>query len=327
MQSSTAFSSIILRPFSWIYRSAVKARNSRYDQGQLPVRKAEVPVVSIGNIEAGGTGKTPFTIALARELHQRGLLPVIVTRGYKGRLDGVVEVTSRHSFLEVGDEALLMARTAGVPVVKSPDRFQGAEFARRVFKADVVLLDDGFQHRKLHRDLDIVLLSRDVAGLPMLPAGPLREPADSLGRAHIIVHTKGSSEDGITAALIPTGLVDSVGREYGLSALDGSVVLAVSGIGRPEYFKETLVNLGARVVSLSFRDHHVFTPGDVRKIKVRQEKFDLVVLTEKDMVRLDPSVPDAKWVALRVEMQVDGMESIAGEIEDIVKKRGVPRQG
>ena len=317
----------MLRPLAWVYAGVVKARNGLYDRGALTVMKAGVPVVSVGNIEAGGTGKTPFTIALARDLVKRGRHPVIVTRGYRGRLSGVVEVTHKHDFRDVGDEALLLARTAGVPVVKSPDRFAGAEFARRVFKPDVVLLDDGFQHRRLHRDLDIVLVSRDLSKQRLLPAGPLREPAGSLKRARFVVHTKGAAKTGITAALRPVGLVDSVGREYGLSLLEGSSVLAVSGIARPEYFTMTLERLGARVVPMPFGDHHAFTSRDVRKIEARLERFDFVVLTEKDMVRLNPSAGGGRWLALKVIMQVDGMDDIAREIDAIVKQRGIPRQG
>jgi tetraacyldisaccharide 4'-kinase len=211
-----------------------------------------------------------------------------------------------------------------VPVVKSPDRYEGAEYARRVLKADVVILDDGFQHRRLARDLDIVLVSRDISNLPLLPAGPLREPPSSLSRARFVVCTKGAAGSGFTARLVPTGLVDAVGREYGLSVLNTCQVLAVSGIAQPEYFARTLEGLGATVVSLRFPDHHVFTARDVRKIKARQDEFDTVVLTEKDMVRLDPAVPDSKWLALRVKMEVDGMDAIVKEIEELVAKRRIP---
>ncbi|HNY63812.1 MAG TPA: tetraacyldisaccharide 4'-kinase [Deltaproteobacteria bacterium] len=310
-----------------LYTGAVRWRNRLYDTGRLAVKRADVPVVSIGNIEVGGTGKTPFTVALAQEIQKRGIHPVIVTRGYKGRLKGVVEVTARHTFRDVGDEAVLMARTAGIPVVKSPDRYQGAVYAGNVLKADVVLLDDGFQHRKLFRDLDIVLLSRDVSREAMLPAGPLREPPEGLSRARILVHTKGASSDGITASLHPVSLVDSVGRVQDLSRLMGRRVLAVSGIARPSFFTRILEDSGARVEPLPFGDHHAFSPRDIRRIKARAEEFDLVVFTEKDLVRLDPYTLDGRWLALRVEMRVDGMEGIVKEVEDLVQKSGLSRQG
>ncbi|HQG32297.1 MAG TPA: tetraacyldisaccharide 4'-kinase [Deltaproteobacteria bacterium] len=310
-----------------LYRLITGMRNCLYDAGMLPVRRADVPVVSIGNIEVGGTGKTPFTIALARELSARGYRPVIVTRGYKGRLKGIVHVRPDHDFRDVGDEALFMARTSGVPVVKSPDRFRGAMYARSGLKADLVLLDDGFQHRRCHRDLDIVLVSGDVSREALLPSGRLRESADSLRRADIIVYTKGSGGGGVTAELIPSSLLDGPGGTRDLSLLRGKRVLAVSGIARPDHFIRSLHELGARTEALTFRDHYAYTSRDIEKIKARAKDCDLIVTTEKDMVRMKPAWLDAKWLALKVEMCVTGMEGIIREIDDIVKGSGVPRQG
>jgi len=310
-----------------LYRLITNLRNRLYDAGALPVRRADVPVVSIGNIEVGGTGKTPFTIALARELTTCGYRPVIVTRGYKGRFKGIVHVRPNHDFRDVGDEALFMARTSGVPVVKSPDRFRGAAYAGSELRADLVLLDDGFQHRKCHRDLDIVLVSGDVAREALLPSGRLRESADSLERADIVVHTKGSAGGGITAELIPSSLLDGPGGIHDLSLLRGKRVLAVSGIARPDHFIRSLKELGARTNALTFRDHYAYTSRDIVNITARAQGYDLIVTTEKDMVRLKPAWLDAKWLALKVEMHVTGMDRIIREIEAIVKDSGVPRQG
>lgn len=311
---------------STIYRLITDLRNRLYDTGMLPIRRADVPVVSIGNIEVGGTGKTPFTIALARELAAHGYSTVIVTRGYRGRLKGIVRVRSDHHFRDVGDEALFMARIGDVPVVKSPDRFLGALYARNELKADLVLLDDGFQHRKCHRDLDILLVSGDLSREALLPLGRLRESAESVKRADIIVHTKGST-GGITAELIPSSLMDGSGRVHDLSLLDRRRVLAVSGIARPDHFIRSLETLGARVEALTFRDHHAYTHRDIGKIRARSKDHDLIVTTEKDMVRLEPAWLDAKWLALRVEMRITGMDEIIREIEGIVKGSGIPRQG
>jgi tetraacyldisaccharide 4'-kinase len=312
---------------SGLYRLITGIRNRLYDTGNLPTRRADVPVVSIGNIEVGGTGKTPFTIALARKLAARGLKPVIVTRGYKGRLKGIVHVRPDHDFKDVGDEALFMARTSGVPVIKSPDRFMGAAYARKELNADLVLLDDGFQHRRCHRDLDIVLVAGDISQEELLPSGRLREPAEAIKRADIIVYTKGSAEGGITAELIPSSLLDGSGITHDLSLLKGKQVLAVCGIARPDHFARSLQRLGARVEAFVFRDHYAYTSRDIGKIKARAKDCDLIVTTEKDMVRLKPSWLDPKWLALRVEMHVTGMETIIREIENIVKGSGIPRQG
>ncbi len=327
MQGSTNSSSIMRKGLSGLYGLIISARNHLYDTGLKAEHDAGVPVVSIGNIEAGGTGKTPFTIALCRELVVRGLRPVIVTRGYKGRLKGVVQVGPGHDFRDVGDEALLMAHVAGVPVIKSPDRVRGALYARDVLKAGIVLLDDGFQHRRIKRDLDIVLVSGDISKESLLPLGRLREPVRSLRRADIVVYTKGSGCTGIHAELLPASLVDGSGRIHDLTMLKGKKVLAVSGIARPQHFIATLEGLGATVQGLSFHDHHAFTSRDMEKITARASAADLIVTTEKDMVRLNPSMFDDRWLALRVEMHIEGIETIVREIEGIVKKSGIPRQG
>jgi tetraacyldisaccharide 4'-kinase len=315
------------KALSRLYGSVVSARNLCYETGVFTVHRTGIPVVSIGNIEAGGTGKTPMTIALARELSSRGLKPAIVTRGYRGRLKGVVLVRPGHQAGEVGDEALLMARVSGVPVIKAPDRVRGALLSRDELFSDLVLLDDGFQHRRIHRDLDIVLVAGDVHADSLLPLGGLREPAGSLGRADLVVHTKGARSSEMSAELVPCSLVGPSGVEEDLSGLRGGHVLAVSGIARPGHFIEMLQDLGARVDALAFPDHHGFTRRDMETISTRAQGKDLIVTTEKDLVRLDPSQLNGAWRALRVEMCVSGMGRIIREIEDIVRKSGFSRQG
>jgi tetraacyldisaccharide 4'-kinase len=315
----------MLNALSRIYGFIVGTRNRLYDAGILSTRCTGIPVVSVGNVEAGGTGKTPFTIALARELVARGYRPAIVTRGYRGRLKGVVPVSPDSDSRDVGDEALLMARVAGVPVIKSPDRVRGALYARDVAGAGIVLLDDGFQHRRIHRDLDIVLVSRDWPE-SLLPAGRLREPGESLSGGACRGAYQGASGSGITAAR-PHPALDVSGSAHDTSILKGRKVLAVSGIARPGNFARTLELLGAEVDAMPFRDHHAFTAHDMRKILARARDRDLVITTEKDMVRMRPTWLDTKWLALRVEMHIDGMEEILGEIERIVKDRRIPGQG
>ncbi len=327
MPGSTPSSSTMRKALSRLYGSVVAARNLCYDTGVFTVHRTGIPVVSIGNIEAGGTGKTPMTIALARELSSIGLKPAIVTRGYRGRLKGVVLVRSDHRAWEVGDEALLMARISGVPVIKAPDRVRGALLAREVLSSDLVLLDDGFQHRRIHRDLDIVLVAGDARSDALLPLGRLREPADSLRRADIVVHTKGAGSSEMSAELVPCSLIDPSGAEEDLTGLRGRHVLAVSGIARPGHFIEMLQDLGARVDALAFPDHHGFTRRDMETISARSQGKDLIVTTEKDLVRLDPSHLTGTWRALRIEMRVSGMETIVREIENIVRKSGLSRQG
>jgi tetraacyldisaccharide 4'-kinase len=317
----------MLRLLSFLYSFVIRVRNRLYDLGVFRSHHTPPVVISVGNIEVGGTGKTPFTIALARKLKEQGFHVAILTRGYKGRLAGTLLVHPESRYEDVGDEALLMARTAGVPVIKSPNRVNGAWYAYSELGAKIVIMDDGFQHRRIYRDLDIVLVAGDVHKDVPLPLGRLREPASSLKRAHLIIQTKGSATTGLTAELVPKRLVDTLGNTYELTALGGRAVLAVCGIARPQPFFSTLEGLGARVSTVIFTDHHRYTDKDISKIRDLASQKDLIVTTEKDLVRLRPEVLDDRWRALQVEMIVPEMNTIVEEIETIAKNRRIPRQG
>ncbi|HPJ92889.1 MAG TPA: tetraacyldisaccharide 4'-kinase [Deltaproteobacteria bacterium] len=317
----------MVRLLSALYSLAIRTRNGLYDLGILRTYHTPPVVISVGNIEVGGTGKTPFTIALAGKLKENGHHVAILTRGYKGKMAGPLLVHTNSRVEDVGDEALLMARTAGVPVIKSPDRVKGAVFAHNELGARIVIMDDGFQHRRIYRDLDIVLVARDVHTDAPLPLGLLREPASSLKRAHLIVRTKGSTGTGLTAELAAQRLVDSRGTTYELETLRDKAVLAICGIASPGPFFSTLEDLGAKVETLSFPDHHRYSDRDISKIQDRAANKDLIVTTEKDLVRLRPEALDERWRALQVEMIVPEMNTIVEEIETVVKNRRVSRQG
>ncbi len=317
----------MLRLLSSLYGFGIRLRNLLYDTGAFRTHHTPPVVVSVGNIEVGGTGKTPFTLALARTLVQRELNVAIVTRGYKGRISTTVRVQPSSRVEDVGDEALLMARALIAPVIKSPDRVAGALYAWYELGAQVVIMDDAFQHRRIYRDLDIVLVAGDVHSDALLPLGRLREPVSSLGRADFIVNTKGSSPQGPSAHLVPQDLVDVRGRSHELTLLRDKKVLAVCAIARPEIFFSTLEDLGARVEPLAFRDHHQYTGRDIKRIQHLASGTDLIVTTEKDLVKLSEDSLDERWLALRVELSVPDMKKIAEEIVTIVKNRRIPRQG
>ena len=320
----------MLRFLSLLYAVAVKARNALYDRGILRTYKTPPVVVSIGNIEAGGTGKTPFTVALSSELSRRGLKVAIVTRGYRGSLTGPVIVERRHSVEEAGDEAVLMACSVDVPVIKSPDRVNGALFAHNHLGSEIVVLDDGFQHRRLHRDLDIVLVSRDVTHDCLLPAGPLREPASSLGRANIIVAMKGAPHEGPRADLRPVCLVDTKGATRSLQSLSTQKALAFCAIGIPSHFFTMAEGLCMSVERISFRDHHVYSRADITEIMDKAAGKDIIITTEKDMVKIDPvwfgSLAE-RLFAVRVALDMPELGKIADEIEQLVRDRRIPGQG
>ena len=301
----------------WLYGAVLALRNWYYDR--VGGRRAGVPVVSIGNITVGGSGKTPMAIWAVERLHGMGRRPAIVMRGYKG------------SAVSPGDEVrMLRARLPEVPVVANPDRLAGAaEAARR--GADVVVLDDGFQHRRLGSDLELVLID---ATCPfgygrVLPAGLLREPLAGLRRADLIVltradqvspaaieaiaaelHRRAPDAPVIRATHDPVGLVGDVGAGEVASPASGRPVLAFSGIGNPGAFERTLRSTGLEVrEALRFADHHRYGPADVERIcaLAKRAESDMIVTTEKDLVKLPAGVEwPAPLRALRVTTRFEG---------------------
>lgn len=324
MQSCTTSSSALLKILSILYGTVIRTRNLLYDRGLFRIKRTPPLVVSIGNIEVGGTGKTPFTMALAEELRKRGRRVCILTRGYRGSLKGPVLIRAGNRVDEAGDEALLMARSMNVPVIKSPDRVKGALFAHVHFGTEIVVLDDGFQHRRIHRDLDIVLISRDVEHACLLPAGSLREPASSLKRADVIIAMKGSAYGGLPVDLKPLCIVDTQGNISGLDSVTGKTALAFCAIGTPGHFFRMVEGLGVKIERHSFRDHHRYTQRDFMEIMDMAAGKDLILTTEKDLVKIDPAWAgnlSGKLLAVRVAIDMPGLEKIADEIEHLAEDR------
>lgn len=296
------------------YRVGVEVRDRTFAAGLRRIRRLPCPVVSIGNLTVGGTGKTPCTIALAQRLRAWGQAPGILLRGYGRHVSGVTvaaddqEVCSRWE--AVGDEAMLLARRLpGVPVVVGASRFEAGQEALRRFRLNVLLLDDGFQHRQLHRDLDLILVDATdpFGGGRLLPRGRLREPVSGLGRGHAIVLSRADQASDlpglrrcleqivpgvpqILARHRPVRLMRfTEGEQYPLASLTGRRVLAVSGIANPAGFHRTLADLGAAMVGrLTFLDHHPYEPGDLARMSqaARETEAEWIVITEKDHVRM-----------------------------------------
>ena len=274
-------------------------------------RKLKDKVISIGNITSGGTGKTPLTIALASEARERGFRPCVLTRGYGGKMKGPFIVSSELYVEDVGDEPMLMAEhLEGISVVKGADRYESGRFAYENLrdKPDLFILDDGFQHRRLHRDLDIVLINsrNPFHNRKLLPMGRLREPLDELRRADVLVFTKCEHME------MPEALYDDA-RKFNSSApiflsrhrasfvrnscnkdlpsgwLSGKKVFAFSGIGEPAAFIDTLERSGAEVVGHSvFQDHHRFDMMDMKRVQEQAAVVEAqwIITTEKDHMRL-----------------------------------------
>jgi len=285
----------------------LKKWNSRHKQKRLPHK-----VISIGNITVGGTGKTPAAIAVAEEAKKRGYRPVILTRGYKGKAKGPCFVNAISgvglSVEEAGDEPVVMARRLkDVPVVKSADRYEGAIFAARHLGQDgpplLFILDDGFQHWQLCRDVDVVLVDGldPFGNRKMLPVGPLRGPVSELKGADIIVITKVRNEAlaGEIKLITKNLPVHFASHEVtGLRGFDGIVdmglmkdknIFAFCGIANPGSFRKTVSSLGCKIVEFkSYRDHYRYLQADMTDLEERGMRLgaDFLITTEKDMVKL-----------------------------------------
>lgn len=319
----------LLTPITPLYRAAVRARLGAYRRGWAPRAKLPAPVVSVGNLTFGGTGKTPTVIALVRDLVRRGRHPAVLTRGYgRSVSDQVVLVGPGHgaSVDRAGDEPLeISARLPGVPVVVDRDRVRGG-IAALARGADVLVLDDGFQHLRLERDLDLVLID---AGDPwgggrLPPAGRLREPVDALTRADAVLVTKvaGAADPVVdeirrhvdrvapeTPVLAATLEPVAVRRPEGPAepqVLDGARVVAVAALGRPEGFAELLRRAGADVVATRFLpDHHRFSDRDLADVCAAAAMHDAVIVTTaKDAVKMAEDEP--VWVVHVSMVPVDG---------------------
>jgi tetraacyldisaccharide 4'-kinase len=299
---------------SALYAAAMRRRRERFARRPDLRRRLRRPVISIGNLAVGGRGKTPMAATVARELLAMGERPAILTRGYgrTRREDGVVVVRDpegiRSDLARAGDEPLMLARQLpGVSVLVSADRYLAGRVAEHHLASTVHVLDDGFQHLQLERDIDIVIVGRDDAAHPVtLPGGRLREPLDTLIAADAIVMADGDVEiEGLEPHVSIFGARRALGRPQRVSA--GGRMLAVAGIATPQRFFDDLRASGCAIVeTLAFRDHHPYSQRDVRRIfaAAKAAGADAVLTTEKDFVRLLPHRPfsmPAGWVPLTME--------------------------
>ncbi|HET58400.1 MAG TPA: tetraacyldisaccharide 4'-kinase [Deltaproteobacteria bacterium] len=294
-------------PLSLGYEAIVSLRNTFYDRGLLRTRQLPLPVISVGNLTLGGTGKTPAVIMLARLLQECGFRPAVVSRGYGGRnRDAVTVVSDGRSISatpeEAGDEPVLIAESLeNIPVVTARRRVDAGRAVLQNFEADLLILDDAFQHRSLFRDVDIVLVDGDrpFGNGCIIPGGTLREPPGGIRRSHFIIVTDSPPDfdAGIIERVAPGIPIFMAQRrsEDLLDCSDGTVrspeflqnkrVTAFAGIAFPRRFRETLLPwCGSLEAFFSFPDHHIYDERDIRKI--RAADADIIVTTEKDGVRL-----------------------------------------
>jgi tetraacyldisaccharide 4'-kinase len=278
-----------MNPLSSLYGLGVRTRNALYDRGIAPARKLRGPVVSIGNLSVGGSGKTPFVLMLGELLKQREVKFDILSRGYGRQTHGVALVDPAASARDFGDEPILMARRLAVPVIVGEERYQAGIFAEKKFGPQLHLLDDGFQHRSLARDFDIVLITPEDIRDRLLPAGRLREPLTSLRRADAIVLASGASLESLPLdSMQDKKLVWRVRRGILPTNVPARPVV-FCGIARPKNFVLQLRTAGIEPVAEAFyRDHHAYSERDIRDLlNLRQRSAaDGFVTTEKDAVNL-----------------------------------------
>lgn len=340
-----SFWGAIASPLSIFYRLGFQVHKNLTKPVRVPV-----PVISVGNITVGGTGKTPLVIWLADHLEKKGMNVGILSRGY-GRIGkDIVEVSDGHSIIldaaQSGDEPMLMARRLRhIPLFVGQDRAKAAHMAIQKMGCNLLILDDGFQHHRLDRDLDIVTVDATNAwgNGRMIPAGPLREPLNAVRRAKIIMLTRSAGLDTshiqsrikkitnapiLTSSHEPMDWMDvQTDSTKSLDVLRGKRVLAFSGIGNPSAFMNTLTSLNLDVIQHSvFKDHHWYTARELDRLAEKAKHFHVnaMVTTEKDAVRLPEinafSIP---LFSLRINLEIKkGLHDLESQLNYLIQKKG-----
>jgi tetraacyldisaccharide 4'-kinase len=326
------------------YGAITRLRNLCYDRGLLRTVRVDIPIVSIGNITAGGNGKTPLCIALALELIERGYRPVVLSRGYLGSAEGPIRVTPTHDWREVGDEPLMMSHALPAVVV-AKRRAEGAQFIEREKLGNIILLDDGLQHRRLERTVDVVSINvgsssavSDLLSGNILPLGTLREPRESaLSRADLVILSQRAprateAPDPRVIKLIPPHC--KIFRSYveprgffdlsrTAAELPSTRVIAVCALASPDGFFHTLEAMGLTLLTTkSYPDHH---PIDGRELEALRRSYPdaPLVCSEKDAVKFSgSSIPDLYYLGIRA--RIDPADAFFVQMLRTIVKRSGP---
>ncbi len=303
---------IISFPLFMIYLSVIAIRNFLYDIKLFKTTKLPCKIISIGNITIGGTGKTPTVIAIAKFLQQQNKTVAVLSRGYGRESTGTQLVTDGKTILTdwkiSGDEPMLMAkRFSGIPIVVDENRIRGGKYLINKFNPEIIILDDGFQHRKIYRDIDIVLVNSNMSKFKNRVIGfrNFREPWGSLKRVHLLLLTKGdivTPSNKLMARLNTVDfplfkaniisssyLLDNKNNKLGLDYFNRKKALLFSGVGDPESFQKTVQSLNIHILdSINFRDHKNYSPSDIQKIrdKFNMTGADVILTTEKDFLKI-----------------------------------------
>ncbi len=339
---------ILTWPFSKIYGAGIELRNRGFDSGLLPIQKLPRPVISVGNLTVGGTGKTPVVAYLAKYLNQHGLKVAVLTRGYKRETSKTVILNqdnlAQFPFHETGDEArVLVNYVDNGAVVIDHNRFHGGTVAINDFNPDVFILDDGFQHRRLFRELDIVTLDAKLpfGNRQLLPSGPLRESIKNIKRANLLWITRVSqssfSEEEIKSRMRdiinkpavfsnhePIRVIDFASKsKLPIEFLKNRKIIAFAGIANPNSFLETLNKLGANVIKFqNFKDHFMYTPKEIELLAntLNGCNAEILITTEKDAVRFSGEIlqhiPNLHVLQVGIQL-LDGKEELKKILKNI----------
>ncbi len=300
---------LLLLPLSALFCLLSAIRRIFYRIGLLPVVRLDVPVIVVGNITVGGTGKTPMVVWLAEKLREWGFKPGIVTRGYGGKaLQWPCEVTPGSLAKEVGDEALLLRRRTGCPVFAGPDRPQAAQQLLAAHQCDLIISDDGMQHYAMARDLEIAVIDgkRRFGNGLCLPAGPMRETRQRLAATDLVIVNGAAKpqEYHMQLKLTEALVLNGGGESRGLSTFAAERVHAIAGIGHPERFFDMLQEQGLDIERHPFPDHHAFSADDLRPFSAHT-----VLMTEKDAVKCEQFAQPGHWYVPAVAVVGEDFES------------------
>ncbi len=297
--------SVLLVPLSWLFCLVAVLRRIAYRTGLRKITRLPVPVIVVGNISVGGTGKTPLVAWLVEYLKQAGYAPAIVSRGYGGNAPRwPQQVNAGSDPALVGDEAVLLARRSGCPMAVAPNRVAAARKVLESAACDIIISDDGLQHYALGRDIEIAVIdgARRFGNGYCLPAGPLREPQGRLNSVDLVVVNNGQAGQGQFSMRLRSGLIRNLCDESMMrqsAEFQGQVIHAVAGIGHPARFFDHLKSLGMTIIEHAFPDHHPFVAQDIQFGDNAP-----VIMTEKDAVKCRGFAGAQHWY-LPVDAELD----------------------
>ncbi|MBE9532886.1 MAG: tetraacyldisaccharide 4'-kinase [Proteobacteria bacterium] len=295
----------LLSPLSLLYRIVITLRKALYKAGVFKQTKLTVPVIIVGNISVGGTGKTPFVIWLATQLQQAGFKPGIISRGYGGKAETYPQTVTPNSDPRiVGDEPIIITRQTACPMVVSPDRVEAGQQLLQQHDCDIIISDDGLQHYALGRDIEIIVVDgqRLFGNQYCLPAGPLREPLSRLYNIDFVVHNTPRDTAAYGMSLQQgqaINLLDPT-QTKALAEFNNQTVHAIAGIGNPDRFFDQLSQQGLTLIPHPFADHHPYQANDLQF-----NDDSAILMTEKDAVKCTHFAHENMWY-IPIEASISG---------------------